>query len=186
MTSRRSLRLASPDGGSRLERVDWLRISWWAVLALIVFIATLPLLETTVWAAVQMRYPRDKLNVYVLDDGATREKLEDPDPAQAAFARRRQRELRELCENSGAHYLSRDRNLNAKAGNVNAALARSSGELILMLDADHVPTTDFLERTVGFFERDPKLFLVQTPHFFLNPNPIEKNLQTFEQMPADS
>jgi cellulose synthase (UDP-forming) len=146
----------------------------------------LQILETTVWAAVQLRYPREKLNVYVLDDGATREKLEDRDPAKAAFARRRQRELRELCEATGAHYLSRDRNLNAKAGNVNAALARSTGELILMLDADHVPTADFLEHTVGFFEEDPKLFLVQTPHFFLNPNPIEKNLETFEQMPADS
>jgi len=146
----------------------------------------LQILETTVWAAVQMRYPKEKLNVYVLDDGATREKLRDTDPARAAFARRRQRELRELCEATGALYLSRDRNVNAKAGNINAALARSSGELILMLDADHVPTVDFLERTVGFFDEDPKLFLVQTPHFFLNPNPIEKNLDTWDKMPADN
>ena len=155
-----------------------------------VFIPTynepLQILETTVWAAIQVRYPREKLNVYVLDDGATREKLADPDPANAAFARRRQLELRELCEATGAHYLSRDRNVNAKAGNINAALGRSTGELILMLDADHVPTADFLERTVGFFDQDSKLFLVQTPHFFLNPNPIEKNLDTFEQMPADN
>jgi cellulose synthase (UDP-forming) len=45
-----------------------------------------------------------------------------------------------------------------------------------MLDCDHVPTRDFLTRTVEYFLADPKLFLVQTPHFFINPTPIEKGL----------
>ncbi len=30
------------------------------------------------------------------------------------------------------------------------------------------------------------MFLVQTPHFFINPDPIEKNLQTFTQMPSEN
>ena len=30
------------------------------------------------------------------------------------------------------------------------------------------------------------MFLVQTPHFFINPDPIEKNLQTFTQMPGEN
>ena len=37
---------------------------------------------------------------------------------------------------------------------------------------------------VGFFGRDENLFLVQTPHFFLNPDPIEKNLSA-ARMPAE-
>ncbi|MDP2707243.1 MAG: glycosyltransferase family 2 protein, partial [Burkholderiales bacterium] len=38
----------------------------------------------------------------------------------------------------------------------------------------------------GLFVRDEKLFLVQTPHFFISPDPIEKNLQVFERMPAEN
>jgi cellulose synthase (UDP-forming) len=57
---------------------------------------------------------------------------------------------------------------------------------LLILDADHVPTADILEKTVGFFQRDPNLFLVQTPHFFINPDPIEKNLDTFADMPGEN
>jgi len=49
-----------------------------------------------------------------------------------------------------------------------------------------VPTQDFLEKTVGQFLRDPKLFLVQTPHFFINPDPIERNLKTWERMPSEN
>jgi cellulose synthase (UDP-forming) len=57
---------------------------------------------------------------------------------------------------------------------------------VLILDVDHVPTRDILRNTVGWFQRDPKMFLVQTPHFFINPDPIEKNLQTFHMMPGES
>ena len=49
-----------------------------------------------------------------------------------------------------------------------------------MFDADHAPARDFLLETVGYFEEDPRLFLLQTPHFFVNPDPIERNLRTFE------
>ena len=42
------------------------------------------------------------------------------------------------------------------------------------------------ERTAGAFLRDPKLFLLQTPHFFANPDPIEKNLRTFRDMPGEN
>jgi len=43
-----------------------------------------------------------------------------------------------------------------------------------------------LRETVGYFSQDPKLFLVQTPHIFLNPDPIERNLRTFERMPSEN
>ena len=54
-----------------------------------------------------------------------------------------------------------------------------------MFDADHAPAQHFLTETIGFFKGDEKLFLVQTPHFFLNPDPIEKNLAA-AGIPAES
>lgn len=144
------------------------------------------LLETTLAAARQIRYPRSKLAVYLLDDGGTEQKRDDADPAKAARARERHETLQELCARLGVNYLTRARNESAKAGNINAALPRTNGDLILVLDADHVPTQDFLQKTVGQFLRDPKLFLVQTPHFFINPDPIERNLKTWERMPSEN
>lgn len=144
------------------------------------------LLENTLLAATQIRYPREKFNIYLLDDGGTEQKRFDPDTDKASSAQQRHASLQELCERLGIHYLARKRNEHAKAGNINAALPHTGGELILILDADHVPTVDILEQTVGWFLRDPKLFLVQTPHFFISPDPIEKNLGTYQRAPSES
>ncbi|MEJ5364827.1 MAG: glycosyltransferase family 2 protein, partial [Desulfosoma sp.] len=54
------------------------------------------------------------------------------------------------------------------------------------LDCDHVPTRDFLKQTVPYFLQDEKLFLVQTPHFFINPSPVEKNLGIHRVFPAEN
>ena len=39
---------------------------------------------------------------------------------------------------------------------------------------------------MGYFGENPKLFLVQTPHFFINPDPLERNLKTFDKMPSEN
>ena len=145
-----------------------------------------PLLETTILAAHAIDYPPDKLRVYLLDDGATQARLTHRNPQIREAARRRRAVLSQLCERTGTRYLNRADNRFAKAGNMNAALARSDGDLILILDADHVPTVDILLQTVGWFCRDPKLFLVQTPHFFVTPDPLERNLATFQRMPSEN
>lgn len=142
--------------------------------------------ETTLIAATQLDYPADRVRVHLLDDGGTAAKLADPDPVRAAAARSRAARLEALCAELGARYLTREDNAHAKAGNVNAALRRTGGELLLMLDCDHVPAADILLRTVGHFERDPRLFLVQTPHFFVTPDPVERNLRVFGRMPGES
>lgn len=144
------------------------------------------LLEVTLISAVQMRYPKDKTTVYLLDDGGTDERCDSDDEDKANAAHQRRRELKELCARHGARYLTRHKNVHAKAGNINNGLQHSDGDLIAIFDADHAPTGDFLENTVGWFLKDPKMFLVQTPHFFANPDPIEKNLQTFTQMPGEN
>ena len=146
----------------------------------------LDLVGTTLAAAKNLDYPADKLNVYLLDDGGTEQKCSDPDPVKAAEARQRRAAMQGFCEELGVNYLTRARNEHAKAGNLNAGMERSNGDLIVVFDADHAPTRDFLKYTVGHFQKDPKLFLVQTPHFFLNPDPVEKNLETFHRMPSEN
>lgn len=144
------------------------------------------LLANTLAAAKAMDYPPEKLHVWLLDDGGTLQKRNSSDVVAAEAAMTRHRELSELCNVLGVHYLTRPRNEHAKAGNLNNGLAHSHGELVAVFDADHAPARDFLRETVGYFGEDPKLFLVQTPHFFINPDPLERNLRTFETMPSEN
>ncbi|MCM2474420.1 UDP-forming cellulose synthase catalytic subunit [Rhizobium sp. CG5] len=144
------------------------------------------LLANTLAAAKAMDYPKDKFTVWLLDDGSTLQKRTAVDLLEGQTARARYEELQILSAELGVTYLTRDKNEHAKAGNLNNGMEHSSGSLIAVFDADHAPARDFLLETVGYFEDDPKLFLVQTPHFFLNPDPLERNLRTFEKMPSEN
>jgi cellulose synthase (UDP-forming) len=144
------------------------------------------ILAATVSAAMLMDYPAQKLKVWLLDDGATDEKRGDKDEQKASEANARRAELQKLCLELGANYLSRAGNEDAKAGNLNYGLAHSKAEIIVVFDADHAPFKSFLRETIGHFSRDEKLFLVQTPHVFLNQDPIEKNLKTSRTMPSEN
>ena len=144
------------------------------------------LLANTLASALAMNYPADRFTVWLLDDGGTLQKRQSDDMVAAEAAERRHVELQALCEALGARYLTRARNTSAKAGNLNHGMTQSTGELIAVFDADHAPARDFLAETVGYFEDDPRLFLVQTPHFFLNPDPLERNLRTFDKMPSEN
>ena len=144
------------------------------------------ILATTLAAALSMDYPREKLNVWLLDDGGTEQKCNDAVAAKSAAARLRRASLQTLCQQMGARYVTRARNEHAKAGNLNNGLLRAKGDIVVVFDADHAPFRSFLRETVGYFATDPKLFLVQTPHVFLNPDPIERNLGTFARMPSEN
>ncbi|MBE7383506.1 MAG: UDP-forming cellulose synthase catalytic subunit [Leptolyngbya sp. SIO1E4] len=129
------------------------------------------IVRKTALAALAVDYPADKKEVYILDDGRK-------DPA------RRER-LRQICYDLGCHLMTRDNNDHAKAGNINHAMLRTEGELILILDCDHIPSRCILQHTVGFF-LNPKVSLVQTPHWFYNPDPFERNLLTQGQVPVSN
>ncbi|MEO0928565.1 MAG: glycosyltransferase, partial [Cyanobacteria bacterium J06643_13] len=98
----------------------------------------------------------DQKQIYVLDDT-------------------KRQSIKLLAQELGCHYIARSDNSHAKAGNLNNALRQTHGELVVVFDADFVPTTNFLERTVGFF-RNEKIGLVQTPQSFYNSDPIARNL----------
>ncbi len=137
------------------------------------------IIENTTLAALGMDYPHHKLNIFVCDDGGTDQKCNADNPDAAREALQRRAYLQDFCRRSGAIYLTRAKNEHAKAGNLNSALSSVSGDLILILDCDHVPAKHFLQKTVGWFLKDEKMFLVQTPHAFYNPDPIERNLRMF-------
>jgi cellulose synthase (UDP-forming) len=129
------------------------------------------IVRKTTLAALAIEYPADKKRVYVLDDG------------RAEKYKARREELRQMCEELGATMLVRDNNDHAKAGNINTAFKHTDGDLVLILDCDHMPVKDFLMHTVGFFF-NPKVAFVQTPHWFYNPDPFERNLLTNGKIPV--
>ena len=144
------------------------------------------MLSITLSAAKQIFYPPDRLTVVLCDDGGTDERCNHSDPKIAEGARKRRAELQEMCRELGVVYSTRARNEHAKAGNMSAALEKLDGDLVVVFDADHVPSRDFLARTVGYFVENPRLFLVQTPHFFINLDPIQRNLGLARDCPAEN
>jgi cellulose synthase (UDP-forming) len=126
----------------------------------------LTVVAPTVIAALAMDWPREKLQVFLLDDG-------------------RRDAMRQFADEIGAQYITRPDNRHAKAGNLNHALARTKGEYIAIFDCDHVPTRGFLQAAMGWFLRDAQLALVQTPHHFFSPDPFERNLHLFRRMPNE-
>ena len=144
------------------------------------------MLSITLAAARNMIYPTEKRTVVLCDDGGTDQRCNSDDPELAAKSRQRRADLQALCAELGVKYATRARNENAKAGNMSSALEDLNGDLVVVFDADHVPSRDFLARTVGYFSDDPKLFLVQTPHFFINPDPIQRNLKLRIDCPPEN
>lgn len=135
-----------------------------------VFIPTynepLKVVRNSVYGALAIDWPKDKINVFILDDG-------------------RREEFRRFAEEVGAFHIVRNDNKHAKAGNINAALRLSKAEYIAIFDCDHIPTRTFLQVVMGWFGKDPKLVMIQTPHHFFSPDPFEKNLRTFRKVPNE-
>jgi cellulose synthase (UDP-forming) len=76
-------------------------------------------------------------------------------------------EMKELARRAGAVYHRRAGSAGAKAGNINAALERTSGEFVVILDCDHVPSPRFLTETLGHMA-DERVAFVQTPQYYAN------------------
>jgi len=75
--------------------------------------------------------------------------------------------LKELCQKIGVNHVTRTIKINAKAGNINHALSRSTGELCIILDPDHVPFPEFLDPIVNHFN-DPEIGFVQIVQAYKN------------------
>ena len=126
----------------------------------------LALVRNTVLAARGIDWPAGRLRIHLLDDG-------------------RRETFRRFAAEVGINYITRTDNAHAKAGNLNNALRHIDGELVAIFDCDHLPVRSFLQVTTGWFLRDPRLALVQTPHHFFSPDPFERNLNVFRKDPNE-
>jgi cellulose synthase/poly-beta-1,6-N-acetylglucosamine synthase-like glycosyltransferase len=104
------------------------------------------IVEPTVAAASAL--PGADVRVWLLDDGKSPE-------------------MEQLAARYRVGYLTREQNFGAKAGNLNNAMGLTSAPYVAVLDCDHVPRTEFLERTLGHLE-DFGVAFVQTPQYYAN------------------
>jgi cellulose synthase (UDP-forming) len=149
--------IALPDDESQWPHVD---------LLIPTYNEPLDVVRYTALGALNIDWPADKLHIYILDDG-------------------RRKEFEQFAREAGVGYKTRKDNKHAKAGNINAALKGLNSPYVAIFDCDHIPTRSFLQMCMGWFNRDPKLAMLQTPHHFYSPDPFERNLQQFRVIPNE-
>src|SRR5579885_3184657 len=112
--------------------------------------------ERLIEETVKIDYPRELLQIQVLDDST-----DDTHP----FTERLVGEYR--AAGYPIEYIHRTNRQGYKAGALQNGLKTATGEIVAIFDADFVPPVDFLQRTVHFFA-DPKVGMVQTRWTYLN------------------
>ena len=101
-------------------------------------------------------YPKDKLQIQVLDDSTDE---------THAYASRLVAEYR--AQGYPIEYHHRSNRHGYKAGALQEGMQKATGEFIAIFDADFVPPVDFLMRTIHFFT-EPTVGMVQTRWGYLN------------------
>jgi cellulose synthase/poly-beta-1,6-N-acetylglucosamine synthase-like glycosyltransferase len=100
-------------------------------------------------AVCQLNYPRELLEIQVLDDSTDETRM----VAERAV-------MRNAADGVDITYLHRADRTGFKAGALEAGMRVAKGDFIAIFDADFIPSTDFLERTVPYFG-DPRIAMVQ-------------------------
>jgi cellulose synthase/poly-beta-1,6-N-acetylglucosamine synthase-like glycosyltransferase len=106
--------------------------------------------ERVIEGACHLDYPREKLQIQVLDDSTD----ESADIARECCER-----MRRLGHN--VQYIHRTNRQGYKAGALAHGLTQATGEFVVIFDADFVPTKDMIRRSIDFFT-DPNIGCVQT------------------------
>ena len=97
-----------------------------------------------------MDYPKDKLEIQVLDDST--------DETTAIIARK---VIEKSRQGFDIKHVRRGNRQGYKAGALKFGLAQSRGEYVAIFDADFIPRADFLKRTLPYFSEN-KIGMVQT------------------------
>ena len=137
------------------------------------------LLKRTINGCVHMKYPDlSKVHIYICDDN-------------------RRPQMRQLAKEMGVGYFDRPDNKGAKAGNLNHALSLTSSPYIVTLDADMIPRSDFLLKTIPYFvdaelknkdlpeKEQIHLGLLQTPQCFYDPDVFQHALYSEKRAPNE-
>jgi cellulose synthase/poly-beta-1,6-N-acetylglucosamine synthase-like glycosyltransferase len=106
--------------------------------------------------ACRIDYPRDKLQIQVLDDSTD----DTVEVARAAVKRAQ-------AAGFNIEYIHRSDRQGFKAGELENGLKSATGEFIAIFDADFIPDPSFLHRSIHYFT-DPKVCAVQTRWEHLN------------------
>ncbi len=110
-------------------------------------------------AVALLDYPKDKLEIQVLDDSTDECK---------GLAIRKVNHYQKL--GFDIQHIHRTNREGHKAGALKMGLVKAKGEFIAIFDADFVPTSDFLQKTVPFFYTDRKIGMVQARWGHVNDN----------------
>ncbi len=113
--------------------------------------------ERLIDAVVALDYPRDLLEVQLLDDGND----ESVDLAAAKIA-----ELR--AQGFPIEHVRRPERVGYKAGALAYGLKHTKGAFTAIFDADFIPNPDFLRQTIPHFLKDEKVGVVQAKWEHLN------------------
>lgn len=113
------------------------------------------IVRQTVVAATNIDYPN--FHVYILNDGRVAKK----DNWQEI------EKIPERTDPTKVTCITRTEPGGAKAGNINHALGITTAPFIAVLDCDHIPRRDFLNKMAGYFV-DPNVAFVQSPQFYRN------------------
>lgn len=114
--------------------------------------------ERLIDAVAQIQYPKDKLDIQILDDST--------DETVAIIARK---VAQYQQQGLPIEHIRRPERTGFKAGALGYGLTMAKGEFIAIFDADFVPNPDFLLKTIPHFS-DPKVGIVQTRWEHLNEN----------------
>src|SRR5258708_2507968 len=112
--------------------------------------------ERLVESACRVDYPRELLDIQLLDD-STDETVEVARAVVERFA----------ALGHDIHYIHRTNRHGFKAGALEEGMRTSKGEFIAIFDADFVIPADFVQRTIHYFT-DPGVGMLQTRWTFLN------------------
>ncbi len=110
-------------------------------------------------AAARLDYPRDRLQIQVLDDSTDETTL----VGRTLVARWQARGL-------DIDLVHRDDRRGFKAGALANGLTTAKGDYVAIFDADFVPPADYLRRTIPHLMARPRLGLLQTRWTHLNAN----------------
>ena len=112
--------------------------------------------ERIIEKTAELNYPRDKFQIQVLDDST--------DETKEIIANK----VKELAAKGiDIIHIHRTDRTGYKAGALDSAMDKVSGEFIAIFDADFVPDPDFLLKTIPYFQ-DGKIGVVQTRWGHLN------------------
>lgn len=113
--------------------------------------------ERLIDATCRIDYPRDKMEIQVLDDST-----DETCDVIAARVLKYQRQGYDI------KHIQRENRTGFKAGALKEGLVTCRGEYVAIFDADFVPHPDFLKKTLPYFLEDKKIGMVQTRWEHLN------------------